>query len=176
MGYCREICLIALDKLFDIQGYIGGPGHVVQIDETKIGKRKYHKGRLVEGQWILGLIDETTNDLRLDFCTDNLRNFPTLLSIIEKHVAKGTMIITDCWAGYNGLENNGYIHRTVNHSDNFIDPNTGANTQKIESQWRALKRKVCGGGIPKDKLYLHLCEYLWKRFYVTKCRFIFAIY
>lgn len=29
-----------------------GPGKVVQIDESKIGKRKYNKGHLVEGQWV----------------------------------------------------------------------------------------------------------------------------
>lgn len=32
---------------------IGAPGHTapVQIEETKIGRRKYHKGRFITGQW-----------------------------------------------------------------------------------------------------------------------------
>ena len=32
---------------------VGGEGKVVQIDESKFGKRKYHRGHRVEGQWVL---------------------------------------------------------------------------------------------------------------------------
>ena len=33
---------------------IGGPGLNVEIDESKFGKRKYKKGRVVEGSWVFG--------------------------------------------------------------------------------------------------------------------------
>lgn len=36
---------------------LGGEGVVVEIDECKIGKIKFNRGRLVEGVWILGMIN-----------------------------------------------------------------------------------------------------------------------
>jgi hypothetical protein len=33
---------------------IGGPGTIVEIDEMKLGKRKFHRGKRVEGQWCFG--------------------------------------------------------------------------------------------------------------------------
>ena len=41
---------------------IGGPGEVVEIDESKFGKRKYNKGRRVEGVWVFGGIDRRTRE------------------------------------------------------------------------------------------------------------------
>jgi hypothetical protein len=32
---------------------IGGKGIIVQVDETKMGKRKYHRGHRVDGAWVL---------------------------------------------------------------------------------------------------------------------------
>ena len=39
---------------------IGGIGKRLmnQIDESKFGKRKYSRGRRVEGQWVFGGIEE----------------------------------------------------------------------------------------------------------------------
>ena len=41
---------------------IGGLGTVVEIDESKFGKRKYNRGRMVEGTWVvLDGIERETN-------------------------------------------------------------------------------------------------------------------
>ena len=44
--FCREVCEVTIEKESQ---QIGGKGKRVQV-----GKRKYHKGHYVEGQWIFG--------------------------------------------------------------------------------------------------------------------------
>ena len=46
-NFCREVCEITL---LENSEKLGGNGRVVQIDESKFGKRKYHCGHHVEGQ------------------------------------------------------------------------------------------------------------------------------
>ena len=33
---------------------LGGPGEIVEIDDSKFGKRKYNKDCYLEGQWVFG--------------------------------------------------------------------------------------------------------------------------
>ena len=42
--YRRKVFIFTLDNLYEEQDRIGGPGCVVEIDETKIRKRKYDLG------------------------------------------------------------------------------------------------------------------------------------
>ena len=48
-SFCREGCEITL---FHNSQKLGGEGKIVQIDESKFGKWKYHWGHNVEGQWV----------------------------------------------------------------------------------------------------------------------------
>ena len=48
-SFCREVCEV---NYLEWDEKIGGEGKRVQIDESKFGKRKYHKGHRVEGQWV----------------------------------------------------------------------------------------------------------------------------
>ena len=59
-SFCREVCTIGLDKEYIAEGLLGGPEKIVEIDECKIGRRKFEKGRLREGSWILGEIELCT--------------------------------------------------------------------------------------------------------------------
>ena len=56
----------------------------------------------------------------------------------------------------------GFQHLTLYHSLNFRDPNTWADTQQIESNWRPLRQRLCRGGVTSGKLADHMCEYLWR--------------
>ena len=49
--FCREVCEIVTVAEGEP---LGGPGKTVQIDESKIGKWKHHRGHRVKGQWVFG--------------------------------------------------------------------------------------------------------------------------
>ena len=53
-----QLCVLWIDS---INEPIDGENIVIEIDECKIGKRKYHKGRLITGQWIFGGIERNIN-------------------------------------------------------------------------------------------------------------------
>ena len=44
---------------------LGGPGMIVEIDEAKFGRRKYHRGCLVDGHWVLGGVERGTDNVFL---------------------------------------------------------------------------------------------------------------
>ena len=61
-----------------------------------------------------------------------------------------------------------YGHITVNHNNHFVDPLTGANTQRVERMWRALKEKNKRmQGIRRWQADSYVCEFLlqqlWRR-------------
>ena len=105
---------------------IGGVGFHVEIDKSKFGKRKYNEGRVIEGQWVFGGICHETRELFM--VPMPTRDRDTLLSIIKEKILPGTTIISDCWKAYNCLEADGYKHFKVNHSVNFVDPDTHFHT------------------------------------------------
>ena len=143
---------------------IGGEGKTVEIDETLVSKRKYHRGRMLSQIWVFGGICRETGEIFMRVVDD--RTAPTLLDAIYHCIAPGTKIISDQWKAYNELDKSQiYMHETVNHSKNFVDPITKANTQRIERLWRDLKdscRKKCG--IPREDVELYLAEFVFKHY------------
>ncbi len=57
------------------------------------------------------------------------RDEATLLPLIPRHIAKGTIIVSDCWKAYINLEKQEYEHRLVNHSKEFVN-NEGLHIKK----------------------------------------------
>lgn len=141
---------------------IGGENMTVEIDETVMARRKYHRGRLLNIVWVLGGICRETRDIFV--CVVKNRTSDTLIDAIRDRVLPGTNINTDGWKAYGALERNNYHHSAVNHSVNFVDPETKCHTQGIERMWRELKK--CSKryeGIPRKDIDLHLCEFVWRR-------------
>ena len=102
------------------QDKIGGVGEIVEIDESKFGKRKYNVGRVIEGQWVFGGFCRNTRSCFV-VPVEN-RNRETLLAIIKDRIVPETTVISDCWKAYDCLESEGFRHLAVNHSVNFVDP------------------------------------------------------
>jgi hypothetical protein len=144
---------------------ICGEDCIVEIDETVLVKNKYHRGKLLEYQvWaVVRGQPHTFFDRKVD---DRSRN--TLIEIIRRKIAPGTLILTDMWRGYLGLEticiDLGFRHQTVNHSENFVDVETGAHTQTIEGMWSVIKRFM-----REDGTIMNLVE----KIYVDRFKLLF---
>lgn len=151
---------------------IGGEGLVVEIDEMKLGKRKYHRGKRVEGQWCFGGIVRRENKDDPIHCfivpvEDRSRN--TLLPIIKEYVKDGTTIYSDCWKAYDCLDDEGFVHYSVNHSLHFKDPDTGVHTNTVEGMWNQVRRSLPKFGTKKEYYHAYLAEFVIRnRFRSTK--------
>ena len=143
---------------------IGGDDIIVEIDESKFGKRKNHRGHRVEGVWVVGGV-ERTDERKMFAVTVEDRSADTLLDVIARHVHPGSIIYTDCWRGYSndGLLSMEMLHATVNHSEHFKDPETGVHTNTIEGTWRGIKLKVPSSHCTKTRITSHLLTFIWKR-------------
>ena len=81
-----------------------------------------------------------------------------------KYVKPGSVIITDCWAAYKELKNlegMDYTHYTVNHSETYVDPVTGAHTNTIEGTWAHCKRACPKLGLRSTFLDGYICRFIW---------------
>ena len=90
------------------------------------------------------------------------RSAGTLLPIMQRYIRPGTLFISDEWRAYCGIPSLGYTHQTVNHSQIFVDPATGAHTNSIEGYWSQLRKQ--GVMNTSSKLFrTYLLEAMWRK-------------
>ncbi|XP_014368034.2 uncharacterized protein LOC106718460 [Papilio machaon] len=162
-SYCRETIVV-----FEIENQItrpkiGGSGKIVHIDESKCGVRKLNRGHQIDGHWVIAMIEDRRDDLRLEVCPENVQS-AEVLPLIMKHVEVGSTVHTDYWQAYTSLSDHGYTHIRVNHIDpeNRFVATDGTHTQGIESQWRGLKKSLRQHKNKQD-FTDRLFEYTWRR-------------
>lgn len=160
-SFCREV---TFDGMIHNAQPLGGSGRTVEIDESKFGKRKYNRGHRVEGKWVFGGVERESGTCFM-IPVDN-RGKDVLLCIIKHFILPGTTIISDCWRAYNCLQDEGFVHQTVNHSKTFKDPETGAHTNTIECSWRHAKEVVGTHNRQSEFLAGKLSKYL----FLKSCR------
>ena len=142
---------------------LGGPGHVVAIDESVVARAKPGNAhaRPVPPQWVFGGVDLGTGSFFMELVPQ--RDAATLIPIIQRNILPGSTVWSDEWVAYNNLNALGYIHQTVNHSQHYVDPATGVHTNNIEARWSACKASFKRRyGITREHLPSYIDEYMWR--------------
>ena len=76
---------------------IGGPGKIVQIEESKFGCRKYNRSRY-QGHWVFGEVERGMSKAFMVEVLD--RSAATLLPLNQQHILPGTTVLSDVWRSY----------------------------------------------------------------------------
>ncbi|CAF0792207.1 unnamed protein product [Brachionus calyciflorus] len=121
----RQMCSLGLDKGSLL---LGGSGKIVEIDESLYARVKFNKCKdLKRAQvWVFGLVERIENNSKCYMVLVPDREALTLLGIIYEKCREGTIIYSDCWSSYSNLSQLKNFHnKTVNHSFNFVDPESG---------------------------------------------------
>lgn len=164
--YMRDICSW---KLLQEPIRLGGPGVIVQIDESLMVKAKYNRRRnlTLPQRWVFGIYDESKKMGYIRFV--DRRDAQTLLPIIADVILPSSIIHSDEWAAYNGITgiaNRNYTHETVNHRYNFVNPISGAHTNNVENYWKRAKavfKRMNGTKVGFVESYLD--EFMWRERY-----------
>ena len=159
---CHEVrkYMAALDS----DDPLGGPGEVVEIDETFVGGKApgMGKGYQANKTIVLGML-EKGGEL-ITRVVDG-RSRKALWPVICTHVIPGSIIHTDEFASYRSISLRGFRHLSCNHSQDEYVSERGASVNSVEGFWSMLKRGINGTHIhvsakhlPK---YLGEFEYRW---------------
>ena len=151
---------------YSILHHNGGPGVILQIDESLFcHKARYNRGRRAsKEQWVFGIADTSHKPAITYIEIVQKRDADTLITIIERIARPGSIIHSDQWRVYHSIHQRLQLdHGTVNHSLNFVDPETGVHTQAIESYWAKAKPKFkTRKGVSVDALSTYLDERMWR--------------
>lgn len=144
---------------------------VVEIDETYLGgswrnKRKStriqgsKRGRGTSKQAVFGILCRS-GQVWAEVVPNVEAN--TLMLLLRKQVAKGSIVCSDTFRSYTGVAARGYVHRLVKHDQQEYVDAQGNHINGLEGFWGYLKRKlVAKGGIRRERLPLYLAEYVWR--------------
>ncbi|MCA9750254.1 MAG: hypothetical protein KC414_14185, partial [Romboutsia sp.] len=83
--FFKKIPVEILPKYYAQVRMIGGDNVIVEIDESKFGRRKYHTSYCVEGVWIFGMV-ERTEERRIVLIAAENRTAETLTNLTRMYI------------------------------------------------------------------------------------------
>lgn len=150
---CREICSALIKK----RGKIGGPGVVVEMDDSHLRSVKYEIGKLVADVWVWGAVVCGNERGQLVLHVHEKRDLTTLQCLIEEYIEDGSVICSDKWDSYDDEDLDLQTFATV-HNYQFRNKAIGA----MEQHWKEIKTVVGRGKRRLGRLQSHLDEYVWR--------------
>jgi transposase-like protein len=142
-------------------------GHV-EMDEAYVGgRRSGTRGRGAAGKTIVMGMKERGGDMRA-VVIPNVKK-ATLRGVVLENVKPGSAVSTDELMSYGLLTGDGYLHGTVQHSDNdwsHYDWHTKQthSTNHVESFWKLFKASVRSTHIHVSSKYMdrYLAEFTFR--------------
>lgn len=144
-SYCREVAEVITSHQDTL---LGGAGKTVQVDETFLTTRKYHRGRFKEQMTIIVLGLYCKEDKQGLFFKVNAKSKAELWPYIRKYVHPETSkICSDSAKQYDDVEklfSSDAVHLKTNHSrGEFVSKVDPTNTiNDLEKQNRLLKKTI----------------------------------
>jgi transposase-like protein len=143
---------------------LGGSGKEVEVDETFIGgaarfmhadkRREKIIDRGVKGKAaVMGILERGGKVHANVIPTRKKRH---LQAEIRAHVKAASAIYTDALMSYQGLNNQDFIHQTIDHAERYVDGQV--HTNGLENFWSLLKRGLKGTYVNVEPF--HLFRYL----------------
>jgi len=136
-------------------------GGECESDETFIGGqiKNMHKDRKLRYQQkggnyggkaiVHGILDRDLRQVRAKVIPNVKRE--TLQNAILENVKQGSIVYTDEWVGYDGLNQN-YLHGVISHATDYV--NGRIHTNGIENFWSLLKRGLKGTYVAVEPFHL----------------------
>jgi len=142
--------------------WIGGKDKNKHVSERQYGKGKgYPSGVFSNKTMVIGAISRKGNVVAQMV---EEAGFDTLQNFVKEAVSKKvTLMATDENAGYRHLGAHGFVHKTVNHSQEQYVVG-GIHTNTIEGFWSLLKRGIVGTyhKVSRQYLPLYLNEFTFR--------------
>ena len=139
---------------------LGGPGSEVEVDETFIGgaarfmhparrKRVITERGVKDKAPVIGILERGG---RVHANVIPTRRKHHLQAEIRAHVKAESAIYTDALLSYQGLNNQDFVHQTIDHAEKYVDRQV--HTNGLENFWSLLKRGLKGTYIAVEPFHL----------------------